>query len=590
VLPREFIQSSIVLAAYVEPVVDGKRVLVIGNATSGLAERLLDRGARLIAVFDPDAARVAEALARAPSQNVSFAPLSDGAWALRDGAFDCALIEDLGALADPAGLLKRVRRALAQRGVALVACPNSEVRLRLLPGPFPVQSQIDYYRLYDLVSEQFQQVKMLGQAPFVGYAVVAFSPEGEPEPAIDTGFLPPGGEEPEHFLALGSNAPTALEDFSVIELPLRNVLGAAGVQGSEELTQARAGEQRAREQAAKLEAENLQLEQTLRERAVTQGSASELSALRAELDKREVWTAQLEARAATADARADAAEEELDAQRAQRQKAEHQLAEALGRAAKLEQQLAEARGRVARLEERLGEHEGRAGEASRVLVARDARTANLERRVAESDAKLHTLESQLAARETDASELRAQLAERERGRAEYERERAEQEHGRAELSRRLTEAEQRLAALAETQDAMAPDDVGELETQLVARASEVRRLERDLREAERIGRELVEQLELRRLAPDAAPVAAAPPVDLPAAEAPVVDAPELVAKLNLLAERNAEQAADLLAARWRVAELEARLEQTAGAAREDLAEAHGELGRQMALLAQIRSR
>jgi hypothetical protein len=200
------------------------------------------------------------------------------------------------------------------------------------------------------------------------------------------------------------------------------------------------------------------------------------------------------------------------------------------------------------------------------------------------------LESQLAARETDASELRAQLAERERGRAEYERERAEQEHGRAELSRRLTEAEQRLAALAETQDAMAPDDVGELETQLVARASEVRRLERDLREAERIGRELVEQLELRRLAPDAAPVAAAPPVDLPAAEAPVVDAPELVAKLNLLAERNAEQAADLLATRWRVAELEARLEQTAGAAREDLAEAHGELGRQMALLAQIRSR
>ena len=52
---------SIVLAAYLEPLVEGRRVALLGDATLGLAEDLLDRGARLVHAYDPERTRVAEA-------------------------------------------------------------------------------------------------------------------------------------------------------------------------------------------------------------------------------------------------------------------------------------------------------------------------------------------------------------------------------------------------------------------------------------------------------------------------------------------------------------------------------------------------
>jgi hypothetical protein len=566
-----------VLAAYAEPLVEGRRVLVVGNAASGLAEHLLDRGARLVAVFDPDPARAAEVATRAPSSNASFAPLADGAWALRDAAFDCAIVEDLGATDEAASLLRRVRRALAPRGAALVSCANPEVRARLLPGAFPAGTRIDYYRLYDLMSEQFELVKMLGQAPFVGYAVVAFSPEGDPEPAIDTGFLPAGGEEPEHFIALGSSLPVKLEEFAVVELPARNVLASSGARG-DDLALARSNEQRVREQLAKAEAENAKLEQTLRERGVLEAPAKEVGALREELEKRDVWLSQLEARAATADARADTAEEELDAERAQKEKVEQQLGDAHARAAKLEQQLAEARGRVARLEERIAEHDARAGDARRLLAEGEARGANLERQAAANGARLAQLEQQLSERDS----------------------------ARAALEQRLREAEEKLAALAALEQVETADEVGLLESQLRTSGAEVRRLQRNLAEAERIGRELVEELDGARAAlteaaeravavepsPAAVSVESAPSLTLSpvAADGDGAGRAELVAKLNHLAQLNAEQEADLLASRWRVAELEGRLEETEARGDRDLAHAQSELAHRMALIAQIRAR
>src|SRR5438045_9466719 len=61
-LPR--IHPSIALAPYVEGLVVGRRVAVLGDATLGLADALVARGARLVHAYDPDPARVAEAIAR----------------------------------------------------------------------------------------------------------------------------------------------------------------------------------------------------------------------------------------------------------------------------------------------------------------------------------------------------------------------------------------------------------------------------------------------------------------------------------------------------------------------------------------------
>ena len=128
-----------------------------------------------------------------------FGALSDGHFALRDGAFDVCIVEDAG-IAEPLALVKRLRKALTPRGVAILATRNPEVRTPLMPHRPSGVISLDYYALYDAVKSEFEHVRMLGQAPFVGYVVADFAPEGTPEPSLDTAFLPSGAEEPELFV------------------------------------------------------------------------------------------------------------------------------------------------------------------------------------------------------------------------------------------------------------------------------------------------------------------------------------------------------------------------------------------------------
>ena len=53
------VSPSLALAAYAEAWISGAKVIVFGNALSPLPERLLERGARHVHVYDSDAERVA---------------------------------------------------------------------------------------------------------------------------------------------------------------------------------------------------------------------------------------------------------------------------------------------------------------------------------------------------------------------------------------------------------------------------------------------------------------------------------------------------------------------------------------------------
>jgi hypothetical protein len=103
----EAIEPAVVLAAYVEPVASGRRVLFVGPASSALPERLVERGARLVHVCDPEPVRLAEAMTKNRTGSISFSALADGHFALRDGAFDVCIVEDAG-ITDPIALLRRV--------------------------------------------------------------------------------------------------------------------------------------------------------------------------------------------------------------------------------------------------------------------------------------------------------------------------------------------------------------------------------------------------------------------------------------------------------------------------------------------------
>src|SRR5690606_7092431 len=133
-------------------------------------------GARLVHVYDSDLTRVAEASARGSSGEIAFAPLGQSGVAVRDGAFDVGIIENLAAADDAQALTRRVRRASAPRGVAVVACPNLELQAVVLPDAESARSGATYFELYEIVSREFDEVRMVGQTPFVGYALADFTP------------------------------------------------------------------------------------------------------------------------------------------------------------------------------------------------------------------------------------------------------------------------------------------------------------------------------------------------------------------------------------------------------------------------------
>src|SRR4051812_19493029 len=225
------LQPSIALCAYAEPLASNRRVLVFGNALGSLPAQLMERGARSVHVCDPDPVRVSEAAARNRSTQIAFSSLADSDLSLREGAFELLLIDNLGAY-DPLPLLRTAKRTLGPRGVAVVASPNPEATFPLLRGSTEASTSLDYYALYDAVAAEFEYVRMLGQTPFVGYAIADFSASGEPEPALDTSFVPGGAEEPDAFIALASAHEVRLDEFSVIQLPTRRILGSLGAKAA----------------------------------------------------------------------------------------------------------------------------------------------------------------------------------------------------------------------------------------------------------------------------------------------------------------------------------------------------------------------
>ncbi|MFO0553559.1 MAG: hypothetical protein U0271_34575 [Polyangiaceae bacterium] len=222
---------STAVLAYAEGLLRGRRIAVLGEATHDTAEKVIERGARLVHVYDPDPARVAVAMAalaahagRGAARPV-IAQLTDDL-GVRDGAFDVVLVPDLTLFEDAGAVVRRVRRLLSPQGVGIFASPNPDAKhalYRTRSGARSVDTALSYYDLYDAVSLQFPEVRMLGQAPFVGYAIVDFA-EQNPDVAVDTTAVDEPAA-PEWYVAIASQRRVELDAYSLVELPLDDVIG-----------------------------------------------------------------------------------------------------------------------------------------------------------------------------------------------------------------------------------------------------------------------------------------------------------------------------------------------------------------------------
>jgi len=619
------VHPSRVLAAYLERLVRSRRVAVLGDATLGLCELLFERGARLVHAYDPDAARAAEAFARAShshDRHVSVAVL-DGDLGVREGAFEVVVVPDLSIFADPADVLRKARRLVGQTGLAVIASPNPEASRRLLGATAAKDAAATpgYYALYDIVSLQFPVVRMLGQAPFVGYTVADFAAGPNLEVSVDTSLLE-RTEEPEYFLAIASERRVSVDAFVVVELSLADVRDALGPGTSSESAAALGvAEKRLKELEATVAAHDERRhkdEKAAEERATAAvATAARVVELEAKLERlRDVDT-----RAGDAHVRAERLshqirdlDEELRRQRDRATKLAKQLDDEKKSRTKAEVELGLARGRpdipgakerIEQLTADLNAARARALELEGELSAAGVGLEELSSDRAELRARVAELEVKLAAREATAKEpdpgLLARVAQLE---AALERSEVE----RRTATRRADEASEALATVTGERDHQAEKygelekqvatlladraanealaaDVDTLELQLRERGQRIASLERDLRESLRVGKELVDELDTLRstsspppadeapVAPAAAPPNGAAPAHggfASAAEAAtneIATLPELTTEamktqLDTLAVRAARSEADLKAAQWRISQLELSLAST----------------------------
>lgn len=622
-----------VLAAYAERLLEGRRVVVFGDSTSGLAEHLVERGARLVHVYDADLGRVAEATTRGASQSISFAPLGEGGIAVRDGAFDIGIIENLAEADDAAGLVRRMRRALAARGIAFIAAPNPEVEARLLPekskaGP-------SYYELYDLAGAEFDEIRMLGQTPFVGYAVAEFSEDGGDEYSIDTAFVPGGAEEPEYYIALASHFPVALDSFCVVQLPAEPLLAQA--------------DSDATSQVASLKRQLAAVERKLSEAQrseVKPDAETKRLLLEAndELARRDAWVAELESRAAIADERADDAEanferlklevsrlkqalhaakqKEVERSRAEGEdsKQQRELEQRFQR--QLREQEQESQNQLQLLKQALADAQHESDDNAkkdqfaarqnevirRKLEAADKEVAELKRVLAEAHRELRQHSQAEEQQQEEAAKKKRQQEEQQQQRQQAAAEVETNASLSAEVEQLRAKVEDLLAQLAQNQKQLADAaeqnrdvarDVVTLETQLRERGQEVARLCVDLSKMENFGEQLLRELDEARSPSPEGDEEGSDAGDSPAisgsapAGATAADTNDLRHKLDALAAANAQHVADLTAARWTIQELESKMQTTGAddaAVSSELQRARAEIQRQSALLQQFRDK
>ena len=471
-----------VLAVHAEPLVRGRRVALLGVADDGLIERLLELGARVLYVYDPQLA--VEPMRARGDARVTIAPLRAGDLGVREGAFDVALIPDLALLGEAEAALTQLRRLIGVAGVGLVGCRNEAApRAWLESGESPPPPSYD--ELYDLCSLQFAEVRMLGVAPFAGYAVAEFAPEREPGIAFDASLA--GAEAPEWFVAVVAQRVSAeLEPYAVVQVPCDAIVRGAASGGDvaslrDQLSataqklheaEARAGDQyvraerlandlrsggeetrKLREKLARLGKE---LEDERKPRAPTESPEQRelISALQRDL---------IEARTQLATPRAsdDASRVTMERDR---------LAAEVG---------------LARERATLAEKELVA--ADQGLKQRNAAIEELRRRLLEREREL---EASLARGAQLEDRLAVQLAESSRMGDEAVTSAQLREH-----SARTEAIAHRLQAELQALQATHQEDVASLEAALRARGDELRAARVELQRRERLVRELVSQLE-----------------------------------------------------------------------------------------------
>lgn len=561
----DMVDPSVVLAPYLEPLVRGRRVVVLGDSSGTLSASLIDRGARLVHVYDPDPVRAAESAARfAAERSLVIARLPDSDLAVRDGAFDAVVVPDLALFERPEEIVRKAARLSGPHGAALFASRNLEV-----PGATPALRgrELSYYELYDTVSLQFSEVRMLGQAPFMGYVIADFAPEDEPDVSVDTSLMERGAEEPQWFLALASSRPVRLDAYSIVQIP-----SAPGVAAASAASKALSGElESARGRIGDLESELTTQRAALRSLEARHIDPARVEELEEQLKKSEARAGDAHVRAGRLEGKVRDLEEELRHQRDRAFRLSRELEDEKKSRTRAELELSMAR-RSSELPRPIEEQLPAAPVVDEKLIAEleaeKTRSARLQRELDDAHARIAELASDLTSARDELDdaraiqthhaervrELEAALRERDQRIVQLDSAVLELEQSAAEAAARPSHDDELERAQRERDEAQhlmlqmrteQENEIGRLEEKLRERGGEIEKLRQESARKDQLVRELVVVFEQARLQ------------GAEAAPGQLVDAlASLHGQLDRLAAVAAQRESELQAARWHVQELE----------------------------------
>jgi hypothetical protein len=431
------------LGIYAEPLVQGARVVIVGaTAAAEIGARMHELGARSVHAYDPSA----------------------GDLDVREGAFDLAIVPDLGRIDDPSTTVRRLRRVVGTRG-AIVAMARARTEDEDDEQSFPelAPAAFEYAQLYDLFALQFEDVSMAGVLPFAGVVFAQLGNEEEPAVSVDTRLGE--GASPGVFVIVASQEGCEVDPYAIVQTPHDTEAVTLPTHGDPAIVAALA--------AAQLRANLLatQLEQT------TQSLEETRAETRAALSKR--GDERVEAMVAERNAMI-ARGTELETIVATQQQA---LATLERRLVAAEQQLLERDDRNAALQ---GELDSLLSEGEELAAPIDAEVLLARAEKAESALALHIadLAHVAEAHATETAALEAQLRERARVIASMEKELARREHLVKELVGSLADSEEgangmRFEATPPV-NAVDPEELGRLRRKIDELAMEIARRDGEL--------------------------------------------------------------------------------------------------------------
>src|SRR6266511_2045517 len=405
--------------SFIEPLLEGKRVLELGGARAtagGSALFLAERGAAAVLSLEPNEEDLGAAREAGHHPFVQFR--SGAAKDLRQGTFDLVLVADGAALARAPETLAALRRLLAAGGRLVTAFPAGGAGLAEIAGEPPDEDVPPYEGVVSALSDHFALVEVATQSATVGWVLALAAVGEDPEIAMD-GTLA-GTPEAAAYVAICGDEPCGLSGLQVTALPVNPLVEAAA--------EARGARQ------ASVETEQL-LEAMREERDEARGQLE----TRAEA----LYQAVAERDAATAARDAARADRELALQGRETARAERDDA-----ISSREAVLAELAGAQ-------GAREAGQAELEEARAAREAANASLDglrTEVAQLTERARELEALLeaereAAFETRAALDRAQAGEAEQARRELQASADAQARAQADLAERRAAALEAEAAL-----------------------------------------------------------------------------------------------------------------------------------------------